>query len=86
MTVALLELIPAFRVVLHQLSEGGKLLTSVEIKEVARVLDLDMGDFAITSTSYQNTKRKVKWNKKLITNLAWSLVGKRKEYWSEMKN
>ena len=42
-----LELVLVLHVVLDQLSQGGKLLSSIQVVEVPCVLDLDVGDLSI---------------------------------------
>ena len=44
LTASLLKFVWLLRVVLHQLSEGGKLLTPVQIIALARILNPDVGD------------------------------------------
>lgn len=46
--VLLLQLPVMLHVILHQLRQRGELLPAVQVVEVARVLDLDVGDGAIS--------------------------------------
>ena len=47
MPILLFQLVPALCVVLHQLSQRGKFLPSVQVKVIARVLDFNVGDFSV---------------------------------------
>lgn len=47
-SVFLFQLSVMFHVILHQLSQGGKLLSTVQVIIVSSVLDLNVGDGAIS--------------------------------------
>ncbi len=47
-SVFLFQLSVMFHVILYQLSQGGKLLSTVQVIIVSRVLDLNVGDGAIS--------------------------------------
>ncbi len=47
-SVFLFQLSVMFHVILHQLSQGGKLLSTVQVIIVSRVLDLNVSDGAIS--------------------------------------
>lgn len=45
-------------VILHQLCQGGKLLPTVEVIVVSRVLDLNVGDGSISPATKKTNKQK----------------------------
>lgn len=62
-----------FHVILHQLSQSGKLLPSIQVIVIASVLNLDVGDSSISSKIVQGKRRETQRVRLVKTDLAFDI-------------
>lgn len=60
-SVFLFQLSMMFHVILHQLSQRGKLLSTVQVIIISRVLDLNVGDGAISPSEEKSFNSVYNW-------------------------